>query len=151
MNQEKLKHLIYTSVAMPGFVPADLRRILQVARHANAQRSITGMLIYSDNSFFQVLEGDEATVDALFTTIAADPHHKRVTMIIQEPIAKRDFSDWTMGFVEIEATELTTIEGLNDFFGQGRSLADLPVGRAKKLLSAFAAGRWRARLAESTA
>ena len=150
MNVDKLMHLIYCSAAIPELAPADLRAILETARHRNSQLSVTGMLLYTSGSFFQVLEGDEATVTELFTLIASDRRHKNATMIIREPIARRAFGDWTMGFAEIDAFELAHIEGLNDFFHPGDSLTQLQPGRASKLLAAFAQGRWRARLEGST-
>lgn len=146
MNPDNLTHLIYTSAAAPGFDPSDLKTILQVARSKNAERSVTGMLLYISGSFFQVLEGDDATLTELFAIIASDPRHNNVTTIIHEPIAQRVFGDWTMGFAEFSPSELGGIEGLSDFFQQGDSLANLQPGRAKKMLSAFAQGRWRARL-----
>lgn len=146
MNSDKLTHLMYASAAAPGTDASDRKAILQVSRSNNSQRSVTGMLLYTSGSFFQVLEGDEATLKQLFATIVSDPRHRNVTKIIHEPIAQRAFGDWTMGFSEVDPSELASIEGLNDFFQQGASLTDLQPGRAKKLLSAFAQGRWRARL-----
>jgi Sensors of blue-light using FAD len=146
MNSAKLTHLIYSSTAAPQVGESDLKKILEVARSKNSQRSVTGMLLYISRSFFQILEGEEATLMELFTTISADPRHGKVTKIIQEPIAQRDFGEWTMGFSEMDPSELESIEGLSDFFQKGDSLTNLQPGRAKKLLSAFAEGRWRARL-----
>jgi len=150
MNPANLMHLIYTSAAALQVGDSDLKEILSVARSNNSQRSVTGMLLYISGSFFQILEGDEATLMDLFTTISADPRHRNVTKIIQEPITQRVFGDWTMGFSEIDPSELKSIEGLSDFFQKGDSLKDLQPGRAKKLLSAFAQGRWRARLEGAT-
>lgn len=146
MNPDKLTHLIYTSAAVPGLDTAELKTILQLARRNNAQRAVTGMLLYIAGSFFQVLEGDETTLTELFAIIAADRRHRNATKIIHEPIAQRAFGDWTMGFSALEPSELSGIEGFNDFFQEGGSLANLQSGRAKKLLSAFAQNRWRARL-----
>ena len=151
MSSESLKHLIYTSSARGTFAFAELTKILESARGANAKRGVTGMLLHSEGSFFQVLEGKEETLNALFAAIAADPRHKLVTKIIDEPIARRDFADWTMGFAEASAAELMSVEGLSDFFQDGNSLASLQPGRAKKLLLAFADGRWRRRFASSAA
>ena len=119
---------------------------METARRKNAQRSVTGMLLYTSGSFFQVLEGEEETVTELFAIIAPDRRHKNATMIIREPIARRAFGDWTMGFAEMDASELAHIEGLNDFLHPGNSLTKLQPGRASKLLAAFAQGRWRARV-----
>jgi len=150
MNPEKLTHLIYTSAAAAQFGPSELKTILEAARSKNSRQSITGMLLHTAGSFFQVLEGDEATLGKLFAVISADPRHTNVTKIIDEPIAQRTFGDWTMGFSEIDPSELGMIEGLSDFFQQGKSLTSLEAGRAKKLLSAFAQGRWRLRVRGGT-
>ena len=146
MDSVKLTHLIYPSAAAAGFDTAQLRAILQVARRKNAQRAITGMLLYTAGSFFQVLEGEKTALEELFVIIAADPCHRNVTKIIHEPIAQRTFGDWSMGFSAPEPSELSSIEGFNDFFQQGISLTNLQAGRAKKLLQAFAQNRWRSRL-----
>ena len=149
MDSEKLTHLIYTSAISPAFDDAGLSTVLQVARINNARRAVTGMLLYISGNFFQVLEGDETTLTELFAVIASDNRHTNVTKIIHEPIAHRDFGDWTMGFTSLGISEIQSGEGLNDFFQQGTSLANLKVGRAKKLLLAFAQGRWRMRLEAS--
>lgn len=148
MPPVNLTHLIYASTATSAFVPSDLQSILLTARANNAARLISGMLLYTSGSFFQVLEGDGDAIEALYAGIAADRRHANVTRIICEPIAERVFGDWSMGYISPEnASELESIEGLSDLFGQGSSLVDLRPGRAKKLLSAFSQGRWRARIA----
>jgi Sensors of blue-light using FAD len=143
MNTPALSHLIYASSASPGFDAADLTAILNSARVKNARLDVTGMLLYTSGSFFQVLEGEDSVLNELIGTIAADPRHNNVTKIIEEPISERDFADWTMGFSEIKISDLKLIDGLSDFFQRGESFTSLPAGRAKKLLAAFADGRWR--------
>jgi len=125
---------------------AMLNSVLTTSRHSNALHSVSGMLLYVDGSFFQVLEGEEATLEALYQKIVADPRHARVTRIIQEPIARRDFGQWTMGFVDATTNGATPLEGFDDFFGEATSLVALPAGRARKLLDAFSKGRWRSGL-----
>jgi hypothetical protein len=104
------------------------------------------MLLYSENNFFQVLEGEPAVVDELFQTISQDERHMKMVTIIREPIAKRSFGEWTMGFADLTSSDLQEITGLNDFFGEGSTIAQLNAGRAKKLLNAFKEGRWRSKL-----
>ena len=146
MNPPKLSHLIYSSEAIPGLEAPDLKRILEKSRVRNAEKLITGMLLHTEGSFFQVLEGDESALLQLFAVISSDSRHTRVTKIIQEPISRRAFGEWTMAFSDIDADELQDIAGSNDFFQDGESFSNLKSGRAKKLLAAFAEGRWRARL-----
>ncbi len=139
-------HLIYNSAAVVDFSKDDLIELLAKARDKNAANDVTGMLLYIDGSFFQILEGPEEAVDALAAHIAEDPRHDQMTVIIREPIAKRAFGEWTMGFADVDSTDLGEVDGLNDFFDGQTSLSAMDAGRAKKLLTAFSKGRWRVRL-----
>jgi hypothetical protein len=134
-------------VSTSGDIDAgQLAQLLEKCRSNNATCDVTGMLLYQNGSFFQVLEGNRGTVERLFDKIAIDPRHKRVTKVILEPIAERAFGDWTMGYPQITSKELAEIPGLNDFFRQASSYLELGEGRAKTLLAAFKEGKWRARL-----
>lgn len=138
-----LSHCIYTSVATRSMTNAELAELLRKARLANAARGVTGMLLHVEDTFFQVLEGEDVTVRDVFATIGADQRHCSVTRIIHEPLHVRRFADWTMGFASLTSQELATVGGANDFFAQGSCLTLLNAGRAKKLLEAFGKGRWR--------
>jgi hypothetical protein len=144
-----LTHCIYSSTATPLFRDDGIEELLAQARVANAQADITGILLYVDRGFFQVLEGHPLRVDETFAKIGRDPRHNRVTRIISEPIKCRSFSQWTMGFPKLETRELQSIIGANDFFSSRSCLTELESGRAKKLLEAFAKGRWRSRIQDS--
>ena len=141
---DKLIHCVYTSKASPSFEEHAIPGLLEAARSNNAKRGITGMLLYVDGNFFQVLEGNEAAVTEVFDHIRADPRHVRVTQIIREPLFERAFSEWTMGFSNVALTEVKSRIGENDFFTNATCLQQLSPGRARKLLNAFRQGRWRA-------
>ncbi|MCB9730629.1 MAG: BLUF domain-containing protein [Deltaproteobacteria bacterium] len=148
---ERLIHLIYASSAQPDFSPAEVTDVLKRSRGNNAALDVTGMLLYADGSFFQVLEGPEEVVDALFEKICEDPRHGKLVKIIREPIATRAFADWSMGYSKMTRGELGEVPGLNDFFSRGSCLEALDPGRAKRLLEAFASGRWRNRIRSGAA
>jgi hypothetical protein len=141
---ETLTHCIYSSRAPRAFSPREISDLLEASRRNNATRGITGMLLYVDRSFFQVLEGDEAAVDSTFQVIAADSRHTRITQIIREPIPYRSFGEWTMGFSSVSLQDLGELMDENDFFADASCLERLGSGRAKKLLTAFRNGGWRA-------
>src|SRR5271165_867624 len=138
-----LMHCIYASAAKRHFETAELAALLQAARKHNDAAGLTGMLLYTEGSFFQVLEGIPDAVEALYARIARDTRHERVIRIIAEAIPRRAFADWTMGFSEVSRKELARISGTNDFSRHKSSFHGLDSGRAKKLLSAFGEGRWR--------
>lgn len=108
--------LTYASTAITDFSPENLLSLLKTSRINNGARNITGILIYTHGTFFQVLEGDEAAVNATFETIKKDKRHKDVILLEKVPITERAFPYWSMGFEKLEGKEMSKIEGLNDFF-----------------------------------
>lgn len=143
----ELVQCIYASAARHEFGTEALSDLLHVARTNNARLGLTGMLLYAEGSFFQVLEGPVDVVHALYAKIEQDPRHDQMTMIICEPIPKRSFDAWTMGFCAVSGDDLAGLAGVNDFFGQDRKRVGVDAGRARKLLAAFRDGRWRTKLA----
>jgi len=61
--------LSYASTAIKEFSPENLLALLKTCRTNNGVKNITGILLYSHDTFFQVLEGDEATVESTFESI----------------------------------------------------------------------------------
>lgn len=143
-----LIHCVYVSAAAGVMEPEEIAALLRKARAYNEEHGMTGMLLYAEGSFFQVLEGEASDVDRLYAKIEADTRHTQVVKLVREPIAKRAFSAWTMGFLATTRAELTAIPGLNDFFGKARCFDDIDSGRAKRLLLAFAEGGWRQRIGD---
>ena len=73
-----LFHLIYVSTAVVPMTEGDLVKLLKQSRSRNEQNRITGMLLYKNGHFMQVLEGEEASVMEIFHNIEKDPRHKSV-------------------------------------------------------------------------
>jgi hypothetical protein len=138
-----LIHCIYASRALAAPNKIDVQTLLEHARRKNAELGITGMLLLIEDSFFQVLEGEAEAVEGVYGIIAQDARHDRVTQIIREPIAQRSFAGWSMGFAALQRADARELVGANDFFGSAQCLEGIHAGRAKKLLAAFRAGRWR--------
>lgn len=88
--------LVYVSTAAPSISPADVAAIEQIAIRENAKSAITGFLLFNGRHFMQVLEGAQDAVLAVFANIAKDQRHRGVVQILNEPISKRAFPDWSM-------------------------------------------------------
>jgi len=142
----QLIHCVYTSVANKKYDHHEMITLLDLIRTNNKKLNITGMLLYDEGSFFQVLEGPKANVNQLYDRIHRDPRHNKVVKIIEAPITKRSFSEWTMGYSQVTAKELKHIKGLNDFLTDHPSFVTLDESRALTLLNEFKHGRWRTRL-----
>jgi len=95
-----LIQLIYTSASARGLDEVERARIVCRARVDNARLGISSVLVHVDGSFFQVLEGEVDVVDELFLRIAGDPRHVRVTEILREPITRRRFAGWCLGYAD---------------------------------------------------
>ncbi|WP_295587822.1 phosphate-starvation-inducible PsiE family protein [uncultured Lamprocystis sp.] len=105
----------YISSATEPMHTDELLRLLQSCREHNAGNGVTGMLLYGNATFLQVLEGDEPVIDDLIERIRQDPRHTNLQILHRKTIERRQYSDWSMGFKRVAAKELQGVEGLRDF------------------------------------
>lgn len=107
--------LIYTSISNQKFSEDDLKKLLQKSRLKNEPKGVTGLLLYLDPYFLQVLEGEEHIVNQSFDEISKDIRHKKIRLIYRQPLEKLKFPDWSMGFNKVDATK---IDGFSEFLKQ---------------------------------
>jgi hypothetical protein len=100
-----------------GGVQKDIGRILMQARKNNPAQKIGGVLYFSNNYFFQCLEGEQEAVNCLYNKILADPRHKNVQSVSVKRINKRQFANWSMKYVasEDKVTRLLRDNGFTTF------------------------------------
>jgi hypothetical protein len=99
----------------------ELAEILRVARRHNPVNGITGVLLYRDGNFIQVLEGEPAAVEATFARIERDRRHRQVLVISREAQTERVFEHWAMGFRHIEAISAEDGQVLTSLFNDPRA------------------------------
>lgn len=131
--------LIYVSSAKRLFSDEELLQLLQQSRDKNAGLAITGMLLYKDGNFMQVLEGPEKAVRELYATISNDQRHHGVICLLEENVVERQFPDWTMGFRNLAYVNVNEVPGYSDFLGEPLNSPLLRTNptRAQKLLLMF--------------
>jgi hypothetical protein len=135
--------LVYLSSATISFSDLDLIELLKQSRKNNSKIGLTGMLLFKDGDFLQVLEGEEEKVRALYHRIGRDPRHGRLTVLFQGFSSKRDFPDWSMGYHNLNCPETAKIPGFSLFLDTPLTSAGLAnPGRAKKLLLLFKEENW---------
>jgi uncharacterized membrane protein (DUF373 family) len=105
----------YISSANPPMSTQDLLVLLRQCRDNNAGRGVTGMLLYANGTFLQVLEGPDQVIDDLVEVIKKDPRHTGIHMLYRKPIERRQYSDWSMGFKRLADKDLKEVEGLKNF------------------------------------
>ena len=121
---ETLVHIGYVSKAVDAATEEQLKSILTVAHKNNSAFNITGMLVYSERSFFQVIEGPQHNIKKLLTIIENDPRHKNILVLFDEEITQRNFSNWSMSFHHVDIDEAKNIPGMNYFLQERESLSD---------------------------
>lgn len=90
--------LIYVSQPTIEFVDEALLDILKIAQIENHKQRISGLMVYHNGKFMQLLEGDEINVKNLFAKIQRDTRHTDIKVLLERDSAKRCFSTWAMGF-----------------------------------------------------
>jgi hypothetical protein len=106
-----MKYLVYISTAYKLLNQDELLDILTISRKNNQQRDLTGILLYGEGTFIQVLEGEEEILKQTYKDIEADDRHKNVIKMTEGESEERNFKDWAMGFKAINAAELSKFEG----------------------------------------
>ena len=114
-----LHELIYASVATRPMSGEDLASLLAVCHENNASLDVTGMLVYHDGRFLQLLEGERSAVTALFARIASDPRHASVHRLFEGAIERRGFASWRMAFADTAEVDPAALRGWSDFLDSG--------------------------------
>jgi hypothetical protein len=107
--------MAYVSTASKLFDSDELRLLLKQARENNNRDGITGMLLYKNGQFMQVLEGSAEAVTATFSRISRDPRHRKVKVLLNGAVQERRFSSWSMAFRDLSLPDHQEVPGFSEF------------------------------------
>ena len=107
--------IVYESEASASFRAQDLVDIIEIARSANPARHITGMLIFHEGRFVQVIEGPQTNVLELYQHIQSDPRHTDIWRLARLSIEERVFARWSMGLLTKDNMPERLVDSLRDF------------------------------------
>lgn len=107
--------LVYVSAAVGSPTRADLLALLAKAREKNHRLGITGLLLFKDGDFIQLLEGERPAVREVFDAIQADPRHSGVIVLLEGEAEGRLFADWSMGFRDLADPEVRAMPGFSPY------------------------------------
>ena len=113
--------VIYTSSAAPGVGEDALRDILAASRRNNAAWHLSGVLMFADGTFLQVVEGPAWPMAKALARIEADPRHTRMEVLLDIGSGERHFPAWAMASRELDGADtfgLTQAE-MNRYLGPG--------------------------------
>ncbi len=109
-----MDYLVYVSTAKWLMSEEELLDILTTARAKNQIYNVTGMLLYSQGTFIQVLEGETENINFIYKLIELDSRHKNIIKLIDGTITERNFPDWNMAFASVNTETLQEFEGFID-------------------------------------
>ena len=113
-----MRRIIYCSRAAFDVSPDELVALLELSRRNNAAAGLSGMLLYSSQSFLQVLEGEPDALRATYDRILRDGRHSHLRLLMDAEAPRALFPDWTMGFEHIDDDDLA--DELDGFTPAGR-------------------------------
>ena len=140
-----MHQVVYSSAAVEAFSEAQLTDLLSQARVNNERLGVTGMLLYHEGSFLQVVEGDDEVLETLIQTISKDKRHHRVVPLLRRSVAERQFDKWKMGFASAKNLP-KNMPGYSDYL-RLRGNPTEAGSAAARLLAAFRDGRFHSYVA----
>jgi len=93
--------LVYRSHVADSFPHNDIERMVEKANRVNQSLDITGMLLFNGTHFFQLLEGPEQAVIALFDGICSDKRHHNVVELMRDYAPSRRFGNTGMELFDL--------------------------------------------------
>ena len=97
-KQKDLIELSYLSEAVSDFSFLGLMRLLDSARTFNKNNGITGILLYDNQQFGQIIEGERASVMKAWRRIQDDKRHHRIELLEIREITERSYPNWLLRF-----------------------------------------------------
>ena len=111
-----LYEILYVSTLAPEAPLSVVGYIAVKARTANAERGITGLLIFDGMRFCQQLEGDQKQVLALLERIRLDTRHVNMQVLHHGELAVRRFRRFSLGYCMVEDEDV--LERMEQLDGQ---------------------------------
>ncbi|WP_333809605.1 BLUF domain-containing protein [Flavobacterium sp.] len=120
-----MHRIIYLSSGIKIFSDEEINDLLKVSRNNNQKNGITGLLLYSDGNFMQILEGEKEAVEITYKKIVNDNRHRNIIVVANESVKKRNFSEWKMGYSVVDPEFLKKHPEINPFELKTSSEIDL--------------------------
>jgi len=117
--------IMYSSEAAAGLATPELEGMLAESRIRNKAHGISGVLVFVDGAFLQILEGEKDDVLALMGRIERDPRHRDIKVFHEEEVDARAFASWSMAYLTPSAEELSRWAELDGATTIGRVLTSL--------------------------
>jgi hypothetical protein len=99
------------SCAVAPLTSAQLYQLLTSARQRKIELAMTGIVLYGNERFVQVLGGEGLVVRNLYELIKRDARHQQVVAYADKPIKKRTFREWAIAFQASSPKQMAALAG----------------------------------------
>lgn len=136
----QLAYLSFASSLFNTDTDAGVDQILMESHKYNADRDISGMLLFKGGVFLQLLEGEKTEVHNLFGRIASDLRHEGIKVLVKQEVSERLYAKWSMGYAKVSQIDLEAINNIipwNDIIDKTRNRQTIPNDKIFEIFKKF--------------
>ena len=93
------RQLAFASRARAGLRASEISALIGTSREHNARDDVTGVLLYSGESFVSIIEGRDAAISGLWRRLLLDDRQRGIASLFDRTVEARAFSGWRAGYV----------------------------------------------------
>jgi hypothetical protein len=110
----RMKSVLYVSVADMDLETDAVHDIVSHSQRRNLANGITGIMLYNGSNFLQLIEGEDAIIDACYARIQRDTRHSGVATLREDIITVREFPAWAMRYSLVEQPAENTLNAVRE-------------------------------------
>lgn len=134
-----LTTLIYRSRLCRSVSVHFLAQLAGKAQRFNETVSVTGILLFDGDYFFQILEGPAEAIDRVYNRVRHDPRHTQIVQLMRDYAPERRFGK--LGMEVIDMRNLSSEQILEKVLSRGTAKYPLNYGdRVFKFIKTFVTG-----------
>lgn len=89
----------YVSTAHKDLREEGVINIMKETDVNNKSRNITGILLFNERNFFQLLEGEKKIIQDLYLKISEDTRHHDIIQFLEIPVTRPSFDGYMTDFI----------------------------------------------------
>ena len=89
----------YVSTAHKDLQEQEVDDIMNKTNKFNKAQNISGILLYNERNFFQLLEGEKKTVEDLYAKIIKDSRHDNIIKFLDKKASKPPYDGYLTDFI----------------------------------------------------
>lgn len=91
-----LAYVSDSNITEEHLIDAEIRAIEAVSKIKNVSRGVCGFLLFLEDKFLQVIEGEDDELEKLMRIIEKDKRHSNIVTLVDRPIKERLLGEWNM-------------------------------------------------------